>query len=157
MKKETAIFGMGCFWKPELLFSEIKGVLETSVGFMGGIEDEDINYEKVCSDLTGHAEVVRVEFDPSKVSYGDLLDIFWNNHNPTQGNRQGPDVGSQYRSVIFYMNDKQKKMAEESKRKIQTKFDKKITTEIKKAGKFFKAEEYHQKYLEKRGLKTCHI
>ncbi len=153
MKKETAIFGMGCFWHSEAAFSKVKGVSKTEVGYMGGDESrESVSYEDVCSDETGHAEVVRVEFDSDIVSYSELLDLFWKNHDPTQMNRQGVDVGTQYRSAIFYLNDSQKKIAEESLKTWQKRLGKKkIVTNIVKAGKFFRAEEYHQKYHEKHG------
>lgn len=153
MKKEIAIFGMGCFWQSEVAFSGVKGVLKTEVGYMGGDEShEKVSYEEVCTDETGHAEVVRVEFDPTIVSYSDLLEIFWKNHDPTQMNRQGVDVGTQYRSAIFYSNEAQKKIAEEFLKKEQKKLGKKkIATSIVKARKFYRAEEYHQKYHEKHG------
>ena len=156
MKTEKATFAAGCFWGVEAAFRQIKGVISTQVGYTGG-NMENPSYEDVCSDETGHAEAVEVTFDPKKVSYGKLLEVFWNNHNPTQGNRQGPDVGTQYRSAVFYHNVKQKELAEKSMKEEQKKYDKKITTEIKPAEKFFRAEEYHQQYLEKRGLSTCHI
>ena len=165
MKKQKATFGMGCFWGPQLLFDKTNGVVKTEVGYMGGNESfGEVSYKDVCSGKTGHAEVVQVEFDPKKVRYEELLDIFWSKHNPTTMNRQGLDIGTQYRSVIFYENAGQKKSAEESKRKIQKEFSKKkgffgfgkkIVTKIVKAGKFYSAEEYHQKYLEKRGRNTC--
>ncbi len=159
MKKETAVFGMGCFWGPQVLFDETNGVLKTEVGYMGGEEkQEDYSYEEVCSGSTGHAEVVKVEFDSSKITYSELLNIFWKNHNPTTLNRQGLDFGKQYRSVIFYFNDSQKKVALASKKKWQKEFDKegkKIVTQILKAGKFYRAEDYHQYYLKKRGKKVC--
>ena len=118
---------------------------------------EKPTYEDVCTDETGHAEAVEVTFDPKKVSYEKLLEVFWQNHNPTQGNRQGPDVGTQYRSAVFYHNPKQKELAAKSLKEQQKKYDKKITTEIKPAEKFFRAEEYHQQYLEKKGMSSCHI
>ncbi|MEK6826538.1 MAG: peptide-methionine (S)-S-oxide reductase MsrA [Nanoarchaeota archaeon] len=156
MKKEIATFGAGCFWHVEYAFSRVKGVLSTTVGYMGGDEKKYLNptYKEVCSDRTGHAEVVQVEFDPSKVSYGDLLQVFWNNHNPTTLNRQGFDIGTQYRSVIFYHSQQQKKVAEKSRKEVQVTYKKKIVTEIVPAGKFFKAEEHHQKYFQKHG-KVC--
>ena len=158
MNKEVVYFGMGCFWHPQKLFSGIKGVMKTEVGFMGGDESKKmISYEDICSGETGHAEVVKIEFDDTKISFFDLLDLFWKNHDATQLNKQGPDFGEQYRSVIFYTSDKQRKEAEESRRKVQKIIgnNRKIQTEIKNAGKFYKAEEYHQKYLQKRNLKTC--
>lgn len=160
MKKENnyekATFAAGCFWGVEAAFRQINGVKSTRVGYTGGKMDNPA-YEDVCTDETGHAEAVEVTFDPKKVSYEKLLDVFWSNHNPTQGNRQGPDVGTQYRSAVFYHNAKQKEMASKSLKKQQKKYDKKITTEIKPAEKFYVAEDYHQQYLEKRGLSTCHL
>mgnify|MGYP001589358413 CR=1 FL=1 len=159
MKKETAVFAMGCFWQPDSLFSKIPGVIETAVGYIGGNEEyyPKPTYNQVCSGDTGYAEAVKIIFDSKKISYKKLLEIFWNNHNPTTLNRQGPDVGAQYRSAIFYTTEKQKKEAEESKKEKQKTLKNKIVTEITKASTFFPAEEYHQKYLEKRGLASCRI
>ena len=153
MVKENAIFGMGCFWHSEAAFSKVEGVLKTEVGYMGGDEIYDnVSYEMVCSGKTGHAEVIKVEFDPSRISYSGLLDIFWENHDPTTLDRQGVDVGKQYRSVIFYFSKRQRKIAKESLNRWQKKFKKKkIVTEVVEAGKFYRAEEYHQKYHEKHG------
>ncbi len=151
-----ATFAAGCFWHVEEAFREIKGVVKTEVGYMGGAM-KNPTYEDVCSDETGHAEVLQVEFDEKKVSFKELLKVFWNCHDPTQKNRQGPDVGTQYRSAIFYHSEQQKKDSELSMKEAQKKYDKKIETEIVKAGTFYPAEEYHQKYLMKRGLKTCGI
>ena len=160
MKKENnmeiATFAAGCFWGVEAEFRQIKGVISTQVGYSGG-NMESPSYEDVCTDETGHAEAVEVTYDPKKVSYGDLLKVFWQNHNPTQLNRQGPDVGTQYRSAIFYHNEKQKEEAIKSMKEQQKKYNKKIMTEIKPAEKFYRAEEYYQQYLEKRGLSTCRI
>ena len=160
MKKENnyekATFAAGCFWGVEADFRDIKGVISTQVGYTGG-KMENPTYDDVCSDETGHAEAVEVTYDPKKVSYEKLLEVFWHNHNPTQLNRQGPDVGAQYRSAVFYHNAKQKELAIKSMKEEQKKHDKPITTEIKPAGKFYRAEEYHQQYLEKRGLRSCHI
>ena len=155
---EVALFGAGCFWGVEAEFRKLKGVKSTSVGYSGGIF-ENPSYKDVCTGTTGHAEVVRVEFDPEIISYNELLDTFWNNHNPTTLNRQGPDVGTQYRSVIFYMNESQKKEAIASRDNLekQKRYNGLIVTEIKPAQVFYEAEEYHQQYLEKRGLATCHI
>ena len=153
---ETATFAAGCFWGVEAAFRQIKGVKSTRVGYTGG-KMENPTYDDVCSDETGHAEAVEVTFDPKQVSYDKLLDVFWNNHNPTQGNRQGPDVGTQYRSAVFYQNAKQKELAMKSLKEQQKKYDKKITTEIQPAEKFYAAEDYHQQYLEKKGLSSCHI
>ncbi len=138
----------------EEAFREIKGVLKTEVGYMGG-KMESPTYEDVCTDRTGHAEVVQVEFDLKVVAYEKLLAVFWKIHDPTQENRQGPDVGTQYRSTIFYHTEAQKKAAEKSLKEEQKNHEERIATEITKAGKFWKAEEYHQKYLMKRGKKTC--
>ena len=153
-KIEIAIFSMGCFWKPELLFSKTSGVLKTLVGYSGG-NLKNPSYEEISSRKTGHAESVKIEFDPKKISYKELLEIFWTHHNPTTINQQGPDVGSQYRSIIFYTNEKQKKEAEKSKEEKQEIYKLPIVTEIRKAEDFYPAEEYHQKYLEKRGMKSC--
>ena len=148
-----ATFGAGCFWHVEAAFSDVKGVVSTAVGYMGGTMS-DPSYEDVCSDETGHAEVVQVEYDPKQVSYSALLDVFWKIHDPTTLNRQGPDEGTQYRSVIFYHDEQQKKEAEKSKEQMQKKFGGKIVTAIMKAGVFYKAEEYHQKYFKKH-KNTC--
>lgn len=156
---EIATFAAGCFWGVEEAFRCTKGVEETEVGYTGG-HTENPSYEDVCSDTTGHAEAVRVTFDPDKISYEKLLDVFWQNHNPTMRNRQGPDVGSQYRSVIFYHSDEQKKAAEESKQRLQesAKYqNREIVTELVPAGPWYRAEEYHQKYVMKKGGGSCHI
>lgn len=155
---EKATFGAGCFWGVEAEFRKIKGVKQTLVGYEGGTTQHP-SYEEVCSHKTGHAEVVQVEYDPNEVSYQNLLNVFWENHDPTQVNRQGPDVGTQYRSVIFYDNDEQKRLAEESKkeRAESGRYRRPIATEIVPASEFWRAEEYHQQYLEKRGLASCHI
>lgn len=158
MRKELATFGMGCFWGVELMFSKIPGVISTSVGYMGGDPNmKDVTYEQVCTDRTGYAEVVQVVYNSEKVKYEDLLNVFWKNHDPTSLNRQGPDVGTQYRSAIFYHNEKQKKAAENSKREYQKKTTNKIVTQVVEAGPYYMAEDYHQKYLEKAGLTSCHI
>lgn len=153
------MFAAGCFWGIEMEFSKIDGVISTKVGYTGGDEKKYPNptYEEVCSDKTGFAEAVEVIFDKDKVGFSKLLGIFWKIHDPTQKNRQGPDIGTQYRSAIFYTNEGQKKDAEKSKLDIEKKIGKKVATEIVKAGKFFPAEEYHQRYLEKRGLESCRI
>ena len=157
MKTEKAAFGAGCFWGVEFKFSEIKAVVKTEVGYMGG-KMENPTYEDVCSDETGHAEAVYLEYDPSIVNYEKLLDLFFSIHDPTTPNRQGPDVGSQYRSAIFYYTDEQKNTALKSKEKLEKsgKYKKPVVTEIVKAPKFYKAEEYHQKYFQKNGG-SCHI
>ena len=148
-------FGAGCFWGVEAEFRKLEGVLSTSVGYMGGTL-ENPTYEEVCTDLTGHAEVVEVEYDPSKLQYKDLLEIFFTLHDPTQLNRQGPDVGTQYRSVIFYENEDDKSVSKDFMDTISTKYTKPIVTSLEKKTKYYVAEEYHQKYLEKRGLSSCH-
>ena len=159
-KLEKATFGAGCFWHVELVFSKLNGVISTRVGYMGGDDNKygNPNYEMVCTDKTGHAEAVEVTYDPKKTNYRKLLDVFWKNHNPTELNKQGPDIGTQYRSVIFYHNEEQKKEALKSKEEMQKKFgSRKIVTQIVKASKFYIAEEHHQKYLEKRGMNYCHV
>jgi peptide-methionine (S)-S-oxide reductase len=155
---EKATFGAGCFWGVEAAFRQVKGVISTAVGYMGGTL-KDPTYQDVCTDKTGHAEIVQVEFDPSQVSYEDLLRVFWENHDPTTLNRQGPDAGTQYRSVIFYHSPEQKTAAEASKGALASsgKFRRPIVTEIAAANDFWRAEEYHQQYLEKRGLAHCRI
>ena len=149
-----ATFGAGCFWHVEALFRQIKGVKSTTVGYLGGTL-KDPTYDVVCSGQTGHAEVVQIEYDSSIVTYDELLTLFWNNHDPTTLNRQGPDVGNQYRSAIFFHNQEQEAAAKISKEKLQNseKFkNKKIVTEIAPASQFYKAEDYHQQYFEKCGL-----
>ena len=156
---KKATFGAGCFWGVEAAFREVKGVIETAVGFMGG-NVENPSYKDICRKDTGHAEVCQAEFDPKKVSYEKLLEVFWNLHDPTQLNRQGPDVGDQYRSVVFYHDEKQKDAAFKMKailQKSEKYKEKKIVTEIEKSKTFYRAEEYHQRYLEKKGVKSCHI
>src|SRR5579884_2766532 len=155
---EKATFGAGCFWGVEAAFRQVPGVISTAVGYEGGTLDNP-SYQDVCTDRTGHAEVVEVEYDPSKVSYDDLLKVFWENHNPTTRNRQGPDIGTQYRSVIFYHSPEQKKEAEASRDALEKsgKFKSPIVTEIVPAKTFWRAEDYHQQYLEKRGLASCHV
>ena len=153
-----ATFGAGCFWGVEEDFRKVPGVLQTAVGYSGGKTDHP-TYEDVCSDATGHAEVVEVEYDPEKVSYDRLLDVFWNGHNPTQLNRQGPDVGTQYRSAIFFHTPEQEAAAKASKERLEKsgRFNRPIVTEITPASRFWRAEEYHQKYFEKRGGGSCHV
>ena len=155
---EKATFGGGCFWGVEAEFRRIPGVVDTAVGYSGGTM-KNPRYEDVCTDETGHAEVVEVTFDPAKVSYEQLLEAFWSLHDPTTLNRQGPDVGTQYRSVIFYHSPEQEKIARASKEKQQAagKFRRPIVTQIEPAGSFYRAEEYHQRYLEKRGVASCHL
>src|SRR5262249_27655174 len=146
-----AMFGAGCFWGVEERFRQTPGVVSTAVGFSGG-HTENPSYKDVCTDKTGHAEVVLVEFDPAKTSYEQMLDVFWKGHNPTQMNRQGPDYGTQYRSAIFFFTPEQEKLARESKEKLETskRHKKPIATTIEPAKPFFKAEDYHQQYLAKR-------
>lgn len=153
---ETATLAAGCFWGVQAVFDKIPGVKETTVGYAGG-HVEHPTYAMVCSDKTGHAEAVAIKYDPNEVSYQQLLDVFWHNHNPTTKNRQGPDVGSQYRSVIFYHDSKQKAIAEKSKKALKEsgKWPDPIVTEIVPATTFYRAEEYHQKYNLKHGLSAC--
>jgi peptide-methionine (S)-S-oxide reductase len=153
---ERATFGAGCFWGVEVAFRNVPGVLDTAVGYEGGTLANP-TYEDVCSKTTGHAEVVQVEFDPDEVSYDELLDVFWDVHDPTQVNRQGPDVGSNYRSVIFFHSPEQQEQALASKARAQARFDRPIATEIAPASGFWRAEEYHQQYLVKRGVASCRI
>ena len=158
MAMEKATFGAGCFWGVEARFGEMTGVLETAVGYEGGSKDYP-TYKEVCTDRTGHAEVVQVTFDPSRLSYESLLDAFFSLHDPTQLNRQGPDWGSQYRSVVFTHSDAQRdtaiaKIAELS---ASGSFTRPIVTQVTPSTSFWKAEEYHQRYLEKRGMVSCHI
>lgn len=153
---EKATFGAGCFWGVEAAFAEIKGVTGTAVGYMGGTMDRP-TYQDVCTDETGHAEVVEVTFDPNVVSYRALVDKFFALHDPTTMNRQGPDVGTQYRSAIFVHSPEQERVAWEALREAQTHISRPIVTEITPAKAFWRAEEYHQRYLEKRGLRSCHI
>ena len=149
---EKATFAAGCFWGVEAAFRQVKGVVSTSVGYTGGSFD-DPTYEDVCSGRTGHAETVEVEYDPSKVSYEELLTVFWDSHDPTTLNRQGPDVGTQYRSAIFFHTPEQGSAAIASKEKLQRsgRYKKPIVTEITPASQFYRAEDYHQQYFEKRG------
>lgn len=158
MALEKATFGAGCFWGVEARFSELHGVLDTAAGYEGG-QLEHPTYKEVCTDRTGHAEVVDITFDPSRLSYEALLDAFFSLHDPTQLNRQGPDWGTQYRSVIFTHSDEQ---AAQAKAKIvelnaSGSFRNPVVTQVELATTFWKAEEYHQKYLEKRGMASCHI
>jgi peptide-methionine (S)-S-oxide reductase len=151
-----ATFGAGCFWGVEATFRRVPGVVGTAVGYAGG-HTANPTYEDVCSDRTGHAEVVEIEYDPARVAYEDLLEVFWNSHDPTQLNRQGPDIGAQYRSAIFYHDAEQKTEAEESKARMESLgvYRRPIVTQIVPAAPFYRAEEYHQQYLAKRGLDSC--
>ena len=153
-----ATFAAGCFWGVEAAFRNVDGVLGTQVGYTDG-HTMNPTYRDVCSNTTGHVEAVEVEYDPSRVSYDDLLRVFWENHDPTQLNRQGADVGSQYRSAIFYHGDEQKQAADASKQQLEKagRYKRPIVTHILPATHFYRAEEYHQQYLEKRGLATCRI
>ena len=155
---EKATFGAGCFWGVEAAFQEIEGVTSTAVGYSGGTLANP-TYQDVCSGRTGHAEVVQVEYDPARVSYDRLLDVFWDNHDPTTLNRQGPDIGEQYRSAIFFHTPEQEAAAKASKARLEQsgRFRRPIVTEITPASAFWRAEEYHQRYLEKRGLAHCTI
>ncbi|HKX73410.1 MAG TPA: peptide-methionine (S)-S-oxide reductase MsrA [Candidatus Saccharimonadales bacterium] len=156
MKTQTAIFAAGCFWGVQTYFDEVPGVLATTVGYTGGTLANP-TYEQVCTHTTGHAEACKVEFDPAQVTYRDLVRQFFRMHDPTQVNRQGPDVGDSYRSAIFYTSDDQRHVAEEVKAKVQNMFAKPIATEITQAGPFYDAEEYHQKFFQKTGIGGCHV
>ena len=155
---EIATFGAGCFWGVEETLRQIPGVVDTAVGYLGG-QTNNPTYQDVCTDETGHAEVVQVAYDPARVSYEQLLNTFWESHDPTTLNRQGPDIGRQYRSAIFFHSPEQERVARASKEKMQAsgKFRRPIVTEITPASTFYRAEEYHQKYLAKRGVSHCHI
>jgi len=153
---EKATFGAGCFWSVEKLFSDTNGVYLARAGYMGGTTDMP-TYNQVCSGTTNHAEVVDLYFNPKKISYSELLTIFWKNHNPTTLNRQGVDSGTQYRSVVFYYNQQQKKQAEQLKAEQQVHFENDIVTQIVPSEKFYRAEEYHQSYLKKNKLGSCGI
>lgn len=153
---EKATFAAGCFWGVQSKFDEIKGVVKTTVGYTGG-KTKNPTYEQVCTDKTGHAEAVEIIYNPKETSFDKLLETFWTIHDPTQKNRQGPDIGTQYRTAIFYHNQEQKKIAEESKNKKEKELGLKIQTEITPAKEFYQAEEYHQKYLKKQGRAGCKI
>ena len=153
-----ATFAAGCFWGVEATFRQIPGVTATRVGYTGG-NLQNPTYKDVCTDGTGHAEAVEVEYDPARVSYQDLLKVFWENHDPTQLNRQGPDFGSQYRSAIFYHSPEQEQLAKASKQELEKsgRYKRPIVTQIVPEATFYEAEDYHQQYLEKRGMAACHI
>ena len=158
MRQETATFGAGCFWGVEVTFRNTPGVIDAVAGYCGGATERP-TYEEVCSDETGHAEVVQVTYDADRVGYDRLLDVFFASHDPTTKDRQGPDVGRQYRSVIFYHDDAQRQAAEAARARWDAsgRFHRPIVTEISPAAPFWRAEEYHQRYLEKRGLASCHV
>lgn len=156
--REIATFAAGCFWGVEAAFQRVPGVLETEVGYSNG-HTENPTYRDVCTDETGHAEAVRVTYDPAKISYEQLLDVFWRSHDPTQVNRQGPDFGTQYRTAIFFHTPQQEGIAKKSRAALEAskKLKRPVATEITPAGPFYRAEEYHQKYLQKRGAASCHF
>jgi peptide-methionine (S)-S-oxide reductase len=151
---QRATFAAGCFWGVEAAFRQIPGVTGTRVGYTGG-HSEDPSYYDVCSDTTGHAEAVEVEYDPTQVSYDQLLDLFWRSHDPTQGNRQGPDVGSQYRSAVYFHSPEQEEAAVASRARVQAQLPVRVTTEVVPAETFYEAEDYHQQYFEKSGRSVC--
>ena len=153
---KTCYFGGGCFWCTEAIFKKINGVVSIFPGYMGG-HVKNPSYELVCEGYTGHAEIIKIDYDSSKILFEDLLSVFFSTHDPTTLNRQGNDIGSQYRSIIFYESDKQKKLACDSMRNRQSKFEKKIVTQITHQHKFYRAEEYHQNYFDKNNLSGCSI
>lgn len=153
---QKALFAAGCFWGVQFYFDQVPGVLKTTAGYTGG-HTKNPSYEEVCTHKTGHAEAVLIEFDPAKVTYETLVKQFFRMHDPTQLNRQGPDVGDNYRSAIFYFDDAQRAVAGKTRDKLQPKFDKPIVTQITKATEFYEAEDYHQKYAERTGRGMCHI
>jgi peptide-methionine (S)-S-oxide reductase len=154
--EQKATFGAGCFWGVEAAFRRLDGVTATAVGYAGGRTD-DPSYREVCSHTTGHAEVVEVTYDPERITYEQLLATFWAEHDPTQLNRQGPDVGDQYRSVIFVHDEEQRRAAEDSRERVQARISRPVVTVIEDAPTFWPAEDYHQQYLEKRGLASCNV
>ena len=151
---DKAIFAAGCFWGVEESFRKLKGIISTTVGYTGG-NTVNPTYKEVCNENTGHAEAIMIEFDPKIISYNFLLEIFWKIHDPSTMNRQGPDVGSQYRSAIFYVDDEQKENVIKSKKDEEKRIEKEIVTEIVKFDKFYPAEKYHQKYIMKTGRNVC--
>lgn len=153
---KRATFGAGCFWGIESAFRGVPGVIDAPVGYSGGMVAEP-TYEQVCTGRTGHAEVVEVEYDPERVGYDELLDVFWKIHDPTQKNRQGPDVGTQYRSAIFYHDEDQRQRAEASRERAQSTRRGLVVTEIAASGPFYRAEKYHQRYFEKQGISSCPV
>ncbi len=158
VKTEKATFAAGCFWGVESAFRQVNGVIDTQVGYTGGKTGKP-TYKEVCTDTTGHAEAIEITFDPDKVSYRTLVGLFFKMHDPTQVNRQGPDVGTQYRSAVFYHSPEQKVAAEATKAALEKsgKYKKPVATQILPAGPFYRAEEYHQRYFEKNGGPACHI
>jgi peptide-methionine (S)-S-oxide reductase len=156
VNKQTATFAAGCFWGVEADFRDIPGVLDAEVGYTGGVT-QNPSYRAVCTGTTGHAEAVRVTFDADQVSYATLVDAFWTLHDPTQLNRQGPDVGTQYRSAVFYHDEAQRAAAEASKAGAQARFARPIVTQLLPEQDFFRAEDYHQRYLEKQGVRHCRV
>jgi methionine-S-sulfoxide reductase len=156
MKTQKALFAAGCFWGVQYYFDQVPGVVRTTAGYTGG-HTKNPTYEEVCTHTTGHAEAVLVEFDPQQVSYDILLKQFFHMHDPTQLNRQGPDVGDSYRTAVFYFDEPQKQAAETAKRDAQAHFEKPIVTEITPTGPFYEAEDYHQKYAERTGRGMCHV
>jgi peptide-methionine (S)-S-oxide reductase len=154
--EKRATFGAGCFWGVEAAFRRLDGVKATRVGYAGGTT-ENPSYEHVCSHTTGHAEVVEVTYDPERIPYEELLAVFWAEHDPTQLNRQGPDIGDQYRTVIFAHDDQQRAAAEASRERVQSRLSKPVVTQIEDAPTFWPAEDYHQQFLEKRGMASCHV
>ena len=153
---EKATFAAGCFWGVEAFFRSLPGVVDATVGYTGG-QLPNPTYHDVCTDRTGHAEAIEITFDPARISYDQLLDHFWQMHDPTTPNRQGPDFGTQYRSAIFFHNPEQEKLARTSRERWQARFRQPIVTEIVPAATFYRAEEYHQRYLEKKGVSSCHL
>lgn len=156
MKTHKAIFAAGCFWGVQYYFDEVPGVVKTTVGYTGG-HTKNPNYDQVASRMTGHAEAVEVEFDPERVDYETLVKHFFRLHDPTMFDRQGPDVGDEYRSAIFYLDEEQRKAAIQVRNQVQKKLDKPIVTQIEAAGPFYEAEAYHQKFTAKTGLGMCHV
>ena len=153
---EKATFGAGCFWGVEVEFRNVPGVHDAAVGYMGG-DVPNPSYQQVCTDRTGHAEVVQVEFDPDEVSYEELVEKFFEVHDPTQLNRQGPDVGTQYRSVVFFHSPEQREVAERARERAAARFDRPVVTAVEPAAEFWRAEEYHKQNLVKRGMASCRI
>jgi peptide-methionine (S)-S-oxide reductase len=158
MKTEKATFAAGCFWGVEAAFRTVEGVIDTQVGYTGG-QTETPTYKEVCSGKSGHAEAIEITFDPSVITYKELITLFWRVHDPTQVNRQGPDVGTQYRSAVFYHSPDQKTVAEQSKAALDGfgRLNRPVATKIVPAGPFYRAEEYHQRYFEKNGGPACHF